>query len=129
MGFLFFMESLGNQHKQYRRSRNYDISPLHLLQAELGVYQYLNDTRDYGRPNNNIGLTEVDKRLQSGLGNKKYAAYGSYKNPIYTGVRVTECIKIKIEDIDLNLYWDKIIEGKGKKKTRIVPFPHWFRKY
>ena len=48
------------------------------------------------------------------------------KTLIYTGVRVSECIKIKIEDIDLNLCQIKIIEGKGKK-DRIVPFPRGFR--
>lgn len=48
------------------------------------------------------------------------------KTLIYTGVRVSECIKIKIEDVDFDLCQIKINEGKGKK-DRIVPFPSSFK--
>jgi integrase/recombinase XerD len=45
---------------------------------------------------------------------------------LYTGVRVGELIKIKIEDISLNQCQIRINEGKGNK-DRIVPFPTNFR--
>lgn len=45
---------------------------------------------------------------------------------LYTGVRVSELINIKLSDIDLDAFQIKIIEGKGKK-DRIVPFSQSFR--
>ena len=42
------------------------------------------------------------------------------------GVRVSELINIKINDIDLDRCQIKIIEGKGKK-DRIVTFPNSFK--
>lgn len=48
------------------------------------------------------------------------------KTIIYTGVRVSELIKIKIDDINFNDCQIHIRLGKGKK-DRIVPFPIIFR--
>jgi integrase/recombinase XerD len=48
------------------------------------------------------------------------------KTLLYTGVRVSELVKIKIEDIDISQCQIKIVEGKGKK-DRIVPFPQNFK--
>lgn len=48
------------------------------------------------------------------------------KTLLYTGVRVSELVKIKISDIDFDQCQIKIIEGKGKK-DRIVPFPNGFK--
>lgn len=45
---------------------------------------------------------------------------------IYTGVRVGELIKIKIDDVDISNCQIKINAGKGKK-DRVVPFPVGFR--
>ena len=45
---------------------------------------------------------------------------------IYTGIRVSELIRLNIEDIDFDRCQIKIIAGKGKK-DRIVPFPKSFR--
>ena len=45
---------------------------------------------------------------------------------IYTGVRVGELIKIKLEDVNLNKCQIKVVQGKGSK-DRIVPFPNDFR--
>ena len=45
---------------------------------------------------------------------------------LYTGMRVSELIRAKITDIDLDRCQIKIITGKGKK-DRIVPFPKSFR--
>lgn len=48
------------------------------------------------------------------------------KTLLYTGVRVSELVNIKIEDIDFMQCQIKIIDGKGKK-DRIVPFPNNFK--
>ena len=48
------------------------------------------------------------------------------KTLLYTGVRVSELVKIKISDIDLDNCQIKVVQGKGKK-DRIVPFPNAFK--
>ncbi len=48
------------------------------------------------------------------------------KTLLYTGVRVTELIHIKLSDIDFDRCQMRINEGKGKK-DRIVPYPIGFR--
>ena len=48
------------------------------------------------------------------------------KTLLYTGVRVTELINIKLEDIDIANCQIKISKGKGDK-DRIVPFPQNFK--
>lgn len=48
------------------------------------------------------------------------------KTLLYTGVRVTELIHIKLTDIDFDRCQIRINQGKGKK-DRIVPFPNSFR--
>lgn len=48
------------------------------------------------------------------------------KTMLYTGVRVGELIKIKLEDVDLRQCQMRIEQGKGSK-DRIVPFPEDFR--
>jgi len=48
------------------------------------------------------------------------------KAMLYTGVRVGELVKIKIDDVELNKCQIRINDGKGKK-DRIVPFPAGFK--
>ncbi len=48
------------------------------------------------------------------------------KTLLYTGVRVTELIHIKLSDIDLDRCQIRINEVNGKK-DRIVPYPNGFR--
>lgn len=48
------------------------------------------------------------------------------KTLLYTGIRVGELIKIKIEDVNLRQCQIKINDGKGHK-DRVVPFPKGFR--
>lgn len=48
------------------------------------------------------------------------------KTLLYTGVRVSELVNIKISDIDLDHCQIKVVQGKGKK-DRIVPFPNAFK--
>lgn len=45
---------------------------------------------------------------------------------LYTGVRVSELVKIKLNEIDMDRCQIRITEGKGKK-DRIVPFPINFK--
>jgi integrase/recombinase XerD len=44
------------------------------------------------------------------------------KTLLYTGARVSELIRLKISDVDLDRCQIKIVSGKGQK-DRIVPFP------
>ena len=48
------------------------------------------------------------------------------KTLLYTGVRVSELVNIKLSEIDLDRCQIKVTQGKGKK-DRIVPFPNQFR--
>jgi integrase/recombinase XerD len=49
------------------------------------------------------------------------------KTLLYTGIRVTELINVKINDIDIDACQIKVNQGKGKK-DRVVPFPKSFKK-
>lgn len=48
------------------------------------------------------------------------------KTLLYTGVRVSELIKIKLSEVDFDRCQMRITQGKGKK-DRIVPFPNAFK--
>ena len=45
---------------------------------------------------------------------------------LYTGIRVSELIRLKIRDVDFDRCQLRIVSGKGKK-DRIVTFPKSFR--
>ncbi|GIQ62983.1 hypothetical protein PACILC2_15510 [Paenibacillus cisolokensis] len=48
------------------------------------------------------------------------------KTLMYTGIRVSELINIRLADIDFHYYQVRINNGKGGK-DRIVPFPQSFK--
>jgi integrase/recombinase XerD len=48
------------------------------------------------------------------------------KTLLYTGIRVSELIRLKVSDIDLDRCQMRVTSGKGKK-DRIAPFPKSFR--
>ena len=48
------------------------------------------------------------------------------KTLLYTGVRVSELIRIRCEDVDLDACHIRINQGKGVK-DRVVPFPTGFK--
>lgn len=48
------------------------------------------------------------------------------KTLLYTGVRVTELVNLKISDVDFHRSQIRVNQGKGKK-DRIVPFPKSFK--
>ncbi len=48
------------------------------------------------------------------------------KTLLYTGVRVSELVNIRLADVDLDRCQIRINQGKGKK-DRVVPFPEGFK--
>ncbi len=48
------------------------------------------------------------------------------KTLLYTGVRVSELVNIRLKDVDLDRCQIRVNEGKGKK-DRVVPFPAAFK--
>lgn len=110
-----------------------------LLRSEHPDYSYLKAVFQELRKVLEIQVTKAPKKLpyvptEDEL--KKYyeAIWRSHnmqdilivKTLLYTGVRVSELIRVKIQDVDLDRCQLKIIAGKGKK-DRIVPFPKSFR--
>lgn len=57
---------------------------------------------------------------------KKFQDMMIIKTLLYTGVRVSELVNIKLTDIDFQYCQIRITQGKGKK-DRIVPFPETFK--
>ena len=57
---------------------------------------------------------------------KKFQDMLIIKMFLYTGIRVSELINIKLSDVDLGAFQIKIVQGKGKK-DRVVPFSQAFR--
>jgi integrase/recombinase XerD len=49
-----------------------------------------------------------------------------FKTLLYTGVRVSELVAIRLDQVDLDLCQIHIVDGKGHK-DRVVPFPSTFR--
>jgi integrase/recombinase XerD len=48
------------------------------------------------------------------------------KTLLYTGVRVSELVRIRLEDVDFDRCQIRVNEGKGRK-DRVVPFPPSFK--
>lgn len=102
-------------------------------------YNYLRTVFQHLRKELDIAVTAEPKKLpyvptEAEL-KKYYEAVWQAKNMqdmliikvlIYTGIRVSELIRLKIEDIDFDRCQIRITAGKGKK-DRIVPFPKSFR--
>jgi len=110
-----------------------------LLRYEHPDYSYLKAVFQELRKVLEIQVTKAPKKLpyvptEDDL--KKYyeAIWRSHamqdilivKTLLYTGIRVSELIRLKIQDVDFDRCQLKIIAGKGKK-DRIVPFPKSFR--
>jgi len=67
-----------------------------------------------------ILYTQYEKEVE------KVAQMVLIKTLLYTGIRVGELIKIKLEDVNLRQCQIKINDSKGHK-DRVVPFPKGFR--
>jgi integrase/recombinase XerD len=102
-------------------------------------YNYLRAVFQQLRQNLNVKVTTAPKKLpyvptESEL-KKYYETIWQSKNMqdmlmiktlMYTGIRVSELIRLKIQDVDFDRCQLRIVAGKGKK-DRIVPFPKSFR--
>jgi len=110
-----------------------------LLRSQNPNYDYIRDLFRFVRKELSIKVTTTPKRLpyvptESEI-KKFYLAIWNSNNMrymliikvlLYTGVRVSELISIKINDVDLSSCQIKINQGKGKK-DRVVPFSPVFK--
>lgn len=69
---------------------------------------------------------EVSQYYQAVWKSKNMQHVVMVKTLLYTGVRVSELIRIKLLEIDLEACQIRVTKGKGRK-DRIVPFPVQFR--
>lgn len=111
-----------------------------LLKKESPDYNYLREIFRQIRKDLNVHVdTTAPKRLPYVPTEAEVAKYYNavwrsrnmqhvvmIKTLLYTGVRVTELIHIKLSDIDFDRCQIRINQGKGGK-GRIVPFPNGFR--
>jgi integrase/recombinase XerD len=110
-----------------------------LLKAQNPNYDYLRDTFRFVRKELNIEVTTKSKKLpfvpteeeikqfyKSVWESKDIKHILIIKILLLTGVRVSELITIKLEDIDLLRCNIKINQGKGNK-DRVVPFSTHFK--
>lgn len=111
-----------------------------LLKKEQPDYNYLREIFRHIRIEMNIDINperpqqklpyvpteeEIEKFYQAVWKSRNMNYVVIVKTFLYTGVRVSELIKIKLADIDLDNCQIRIISGKGKK-DRVVPFPKVF---
>jgi integrase/recombinase XerD len=109
------------------------------LRPQRPDYNYLRDLFRHLRKELDVPVSTAPKRLpviptEEEI-KKYYEAVWQAKNIqhmvmikilLYTGIRVSELIKVKISDIDFDQCQIRINQGKGKK-DRVVPFPIPFR--
>lgn len=69
---------------------------------------------------------ELKKYYEAVWQSKKTTHMILIKTLVYTGIRVSEIIHVKITDVDLNACQIRIEQGKGEK-NRMVPFPPRFK--
>jgi integrase/recombinase XerD len=102
-------------------------------------YNYIRAVFQHLRKELNVSVTTESKKLPyvptEAEMRKYYEVVWQAKNMqdmiiiktlLYTGIRVSELIRLTIEDIDFDRCQMRIVAGKGKK-DRIVPFPKSFR--
>lgn len=109
------------------------------LRKENPDYNYLKDLFRYLReelevvvpsPNRKLPYVpteeEIKKYYEVVWNAKNFKDMLIIKTLIYTGVRVSELVNIKIKDINLTNCQIRVNQGKGKK-DRMVPFPEGFK--
>lgn len=114
---------------------------LKLLKTEDPDYNYLREIFRHIRKELNVTVTtgsppkklpqvpkeeEISKYYEAVWKSRNMQHVVMIKTLLYTGVRVTELIHIKLSDIDFDRCQMRINQGKGKK-DRIVPYPNAFR--
>jgi len=110
------------------------------LRAERPDYAYLKDVFRHLREELGVEVTRAPKKLPYVPTEAEIRAFYDavwkarrasdvilIKTLLYTGVRVSELIRIQIADVDLDTCRIRITQGKGGK-DRVVPFPAAFRK-
>jgi len=109
------------------------------LRGERPDYAYLKQVFRYLRAELDIAVPRADQRLpyvpSEDEIRRYYQAVWRARRPgdvvliktlLYTGVRVSELVNIRLADVDLDRCQIKIVRGKGGK-DRIVPFPGPFK--
>ena len=114
---------------------------LKLLKTEDPDYNYLRELFRQIRKELNVTVTtgsppkklpqvpteeEISKYYEAVWKSRNMQHVVMIKTLLYTGVRVTELIHIKLSDIDFDRCQMRINQGKGKKDS-IVPYPNAFR--
>ncbi|MHC4536841.1 MAG: tyrosine-type recombinase/integrase [Planctomycetota bacterium] len=69
---------------------------------------------------------EIRRLYEAVFQSKRFGDMVIIKTFLYTGVRVSELVNIRLDDIDFKLCQIRINKGKGNK-DRIVPFPPSFK--
>jgi integrase/recombinase XerD len=109
------------------------------LRKERPDYFYLKEIFKYLRKELDVKVQKEAKRLPYVPTEKEIKRYYQevwnskniqnmviIKVLLYTGIRVGELVKVKIEDVDLDSGTIKVMNGKGNK-DRVVPFPQTFK--
>ena len=110
-----------------------------LLRKEQPDYDYLRNIFRYLRQELEVPVKQKGKKLpkvpkEQEL-KKFYQTVWQTRNTqdlliiktfLYTGVRVSELVSIKIEDVNLDICQIRVNKGKGNK-DRMVPFPQTFK--
>lgn len=109
------------------------------FRQERADYDYIKQVFRHLRNHLTIEVTKKEKQLpyvpsedeikryyEMVLGKKNSVHILIIKTLLYTGVRVTELINIKLSDVDIDSCNIRINKGKGNK-DRIVPFPKTFK--
>jgi len=109
------------------------------LRAERPDYAYLKEVFRHLREELGVEVARAPKKLPYVLTEAAIRAFYDavwkarrasdvilIKTLLYTGVRVSELIRIQIVDVDLDTCRIRITQGKGRK-DRVVPFPPAFK--
>ena len=109
------------------------------LRPQRPDYNYLRDLFRHLRTELDIAVTTTPKKLPLIPTEEEIKKYYEevwqaknvqhmvmIKTLLYTGIRVSELINVKVSDVDLEECQIRINQGKGRK-DRIVPFPFSFR--
>jgi integrase/recombinase XerD len=109
------------------------------LRAERPDYAYLKDVFRHLREELDIEVTRSPKKLPYVPSEAEIRAFYDavwkarrasdvilIKTLLYTGVRVSELVRIRLADVDLDTCRIRITQGKGRK-DRVVPFPAAFK--
>ena len=110
-----------------------------LLRAEQPDYAYLKsvfralrEELEITVPRKEVRLPEIPteeemRRFYQAVWNcRNFANMVLIKTLFYTGVRVSELVAIRLDEVDVERCQIRITQGKGSK-DRQVPFPHSFR--